>query len=247
MRVPSVALPHTHQIHVVDAIRRSYEIDKDDLYGHALQDLTHGQNSAVFGEVSSLIQGAISGELEGMELEAAERTLARLHRFDDAAAYPNIFEFNRRFLNKRGLFALVTVLILDAAKVDLVTIDNFRGGEALIAAYGPRRTRRQKRLGKRLQARLKQFPVVDEPATMEAADRYVEYRFLYRGSLPEYKLRKQLEGSPRSDSYLRQWFRKFDKALGYPPPSSGRPSNRRRPSKGRPKTTSHLRPNSVAI
>ena len=228
MRVPDIMLEATRQTHVVNAIRRNREIDKDDLYGRALRDITHGDNSAVFADVSKLIEGVVSGRLKGDKSDAAVRTLVGLHRLDRGDdAYPNIFEFNRRFLNDRGLFALLTILVLDAANLDLDAIDTFRGGEALGAAYGPRRTQQQKRLGPELQALLKQFAVLDEPATMEAADRYVEYRFLDHGSLPDYKRRKELEGDPRSDRHLRKWFGKFDKALGYPPPVPGRPPNGR--------------------
>ena len=192
MRVPDIMLPPTHQIHVVNAIRRNREIDKDDLYGRALGDITHGDNSAVFADASELIEGVVSGNLKGNGREAAERMLFGLHCLDhDDDVYSNIFEFNRRFLNDRGLFALLTILVLDAAKLDLPTIDTFRGAEALGAAYGPRQTQQQKRLGRELQAQLKQFAAVDEPATMEAADRYVEFRFLDHGSLPDYKKRKR--------------------------------------------------------
>ena len=128
MRVPPIMLEATHQIHVVSAIRRNREIDKDDLYSRALRDITHGDNSAVFADVSKLIEGVVSGKLKGNSRDATERTLVGLHRLDrDDDAYPNIFEFNRRFLNDRGFFALLTILILDAAKLDLVTIDNLQG------------------------------------------------------------------------------------------------------------------------
>ena len=228
MRIPKIMLEITCRMHVVEAIRRNREIDEDDLYGRALADLTQRNNLAVFTDLSELITGVTSGRLKGPEIDAAARVIGvgRLEHDDDA--YASITEFNNRFLNGRGLVALLNILITrDAAKLDPYAIDKFRGGETLLAAYGPRRTRPQKRLGVRLQTILKPFPTVDEPATMEAADRYVEYRFLDHGSLPGYKRRRELEGDSPSDRYLRKWFGKFDRALGYRPPPRGRPPNRR--------------------
>ena len=228
MRVPHLFLPPAYQVNVVKAIRRNNEIDGDDLYGHALEDLVQGENSAVFAELSALIKGVVSRQLNGSEKDAAERFLSGVNRLNDNEdAYPNISRFNKRFLNDRGLPALVTVLVVDAVNLDLPAIDTFRGGETLAAAYGPRRTRRQRILGKRLQAQLKRYPVVDEPAMKEAADRYVEYRFLDQGNLADYKRRSELAGNPRSDRYLRNWFKKFDESFGYPPPPRGRPRNKR--------------------
>ena len=224
MRVPRISLIFMYRVHVVDAIRRSGEIDTGDLYGNALRDLTQGQNSIVFSEFSSLVLGAKPGEPDGKVFETAGRAMSGLDRLEeDNDAYPNIVEFDRRFLNSNGLMALLNVLILKAAKLDPATIDAHRGGEALDAAYGPRRTRHDKRLGAQLQSHIKKFDVVDEPATMEAADRYVKYRYLHHGSLPDYKRRQELEGNVRGDNYLRGWFRKFDQALGFPPPTLGRP------------------------
>ena len=228
MRVPRVSLPFMCQLHVVDAIRRSSEIDTEDLYGKALREVSHGQNALVLADLSTLVAGAMSGEPDGKVLEAAERTysgLGRLEGGDDA--YPNIVEFNRRFLNSKGHTALLNVLVLKAAELDPAEIDAFRGGEALVAAYGPRRTRQHKKLGAKLQRQIKQFDAMDEPGTMEAADRYVKYRYLDNGSMPAYRRRQELEGNARNYSYLRNWFGKFDQALGFPPPPLGRPSDRR--------------------
>ena len=228
IRLPPDMLEITYVIHVVGAIRRNCEIDKGDLYGRALADLTQGDNSAVFNDLSECTAGITSGQLKGQEIDAAAGVISRAgHLGYDDDAYPNITEFNRRFLNGRGMIPLLTVLITrDAANLDLDAIDKFRGGEALGAAYGPRRTRRQKGLGVEIQAFLKLLPTVDEPAMMEAADRYVEYRFLDHGSLPDYKRRRELEGDAPSDRYLRDWFGKFDRALGYSPPPRSRPSKR---------------------
>ena len=224
MRVPSGMLQSTHLLYLVESIRRNPAIDTDGLYFRALRDLTSGNNKAVFADVAKLVEGVLSGKLKGNRRAAAVKILLGLHRLNhDEHAYLNISGFNRRFLNDRGLVALLTILILDATKLDLVAIDTFRGEEGLSAAYGPRETQQQKRSGRELQERLKQFAPLDEPATVEAADRYVEYRFLDQGSLPDYKKRTELGGDSRSDLYLRKWFRKFDKALGYPPPTTGRP------------------------
>ena len=43
MRVPGSMLKVTYQTHVIGAIRRNREIDKGDLYGRALADLTRGR------------------------------------------------------------------------------------------------------------------------------------------------------------------------------------------------------------
>ena len=228
MRVPREMLPSTYQLHLIQAIRCNSEIDEGGLYLRALRDITGGENSAVFADVSKLVDRVVSGKLRGNRRDEAVKTLIGSHRLNrDEDAYLNILEFNRKFLNDRALFALLTLLVLDATKLDLVRMDTFRGREALGPAYGPRRTQGDKRLGSDLQERLKQFAILDEEATMEAAGRYIDYRFLDHASLPEYKRRQELRGNPRSDRYLRDWFGKFDKALGYPPPGPGRPPNKR--------------------
>ena len=124
-----------------------------------------------------------------------------------------------------GISALLTLLAIDAAGLDLAAIDVLRRGEALSAAYGPRKTRRDKNLGKQMQSWLKDLKSADEPATTEAADRYVEYRYLDHGNLPNYKKRKEFEGDTPSERYYREWFRDFNKALGFWQPGPGRPSN----------------------
>ncbi len=228
MRVPGVPPEHTLRIYVVRAIRRDPAID-DGLYCQALQDLCQGDNSDVFNDLLKFTAGVVSGELNGRIVDAAAQVWSSSRRVEhDDGAYPNIAEFNHRFLNGKGLQALLTLLLFDAAGIDPVAVDKWKGGNALDAAYGLRKTRRQRKLGRGLQTFLKQFPVVDEPAVTEAAEQYVEYRFLDHGSLPDYMRRKELEGGPRSDRYLRDWFKKFDKALGFPPPPLGRPRKKRR-------------------
>ena len=226
MRVPSAARKHVLQIHVVRAIARDQVIN-DGLYCRSLEDLCQGDNSALFNNLAKWLAGAVSGELKDGEVDALAQVYSGLQLLEnDDKEYPIIEEFNNRFLNGRGRHALFTLLIFDAARIDPVTIDTLRGGNALDAAYGPRKTRPQKKLGRQLQALLKQFAVVDEPAMTEAAERYVEYRFVDDGSFPDYKRRKELEGNPRSDSHLRKWFEKFDRALGFPSPPRGRPPKR---------------------
>ena len=208
----------------VDAIRRHPEIDRENLYGKSLHELDRGESSAVFAKLSSSIGELLSGELKGKEATTATRLLdAASHLEADDGIYPSIVAFNRKFLNENGLIALLTLLVFDATKLDPMAIDIYRGGNVLTAAYGPRRTRQHKNLGKTLQAMLKEFPVVDEPATKEAAARYVEYRFLDQGNFTDYMRRTELAGNPRSDSYLRRWFRKFDQSVGFPAPRRGRP------------------------
>lgn len=229
MRVPEEMLDHTYRFYTVDAVRRHPEIDQENLYEKALQELVQDETADVLADLSTSIEALLSGGLKGKELETSRRILDRASRLDSSDdAYPSIAEFNRRYLNENGIIALLTLLIFDAADLDPVAIDTYRGGETLLAAYGPRKTQQHKRTGTALQAMLKQFPSVDESATREAADRYVEYRFLDGGSLPDYIIRTELAGDPRGNTYLRGWFKKFDQALGFPPPRRGR-----RPHDGR--------------
>ena len=210
-------LDPTYRIYVVDAIRRHPEIDSENLYEKALLELIQGETSDVLADLSTAIGALLSGALQGKEQATAIRLLDRLSRLDASDdAYPSIAEFNRMFLNENGLVELLTVLIFDAADLDPVAIDKHRGGEALPAAYGPRKTQQHKKVGKALQGMLKQFPSVDEPATRDAADCYVEYRFLDHGSFTDYMRRAELTGDARSESYIRRWFGKFDQSLGLP-------------------------------
>ena len=229
MRIPPILLPHVRQVHVIHAIRANAEIDTDNLFARALDDVTHGQNASVFAGVATFMEKMVTGKLRGSEFAEAIAILSGLHKIDlNDESYPNVRLFNRRFLNDRGLIALVTLLVTDAAELDTAAIDRFRGGETLSAAYGQRRTRQQKVVGKNTQELLKLFAPLDEPAMKEAAERYVSYRFLHNGDLADYMKREQLEGNRRSERYLRQWFQKFDDAFGYPRPPRGRPRRRRR-------------------
>ncbi len=224
MRVPEEMLDHTYRFYIVDAIRRHPKIDLENLYEKALKELVQDETADVLADLSTSIEALLSGALKGKELATACRLLDRASSLNSSDHdYPSIAEFNRRYLNDNGLIPLLTVLIFDAAELDPVAIDTYRGGETLLAAYGPRKSRQHKRTGTALQAMLKQFPSVDESATREAADRYVEYRFLDGGSLPAYIRRIELAGDPRGNTYLREWFRKFDQSLGFPPPRRGRP------------------------
>ena len=141
MRVPKGMLDHTYRFHIVDAVRRHPEIDLENLYEEALQELVQGETADVLADLSSSIETLLSGALKGKELATACRLLDRASRLDTSDdAYPRITEFNRRYLNENGLIPLVTALIFDAADLDPVAIDTYRGGETLFAAYGPRET-----------------------------------------------------------------------------------------------------------
>ena len=59
MRVPSDLLQHTLQTQVINAIRRNREVDKDDLYGRALADLTGGDNSAPLAQLPAALDTLI--------------------------------------------------------------------------------------------------------------------------------------------------------------------------------------------
>ena len=226
MRVMDSMLPVLHQIHVIRAITRHHEIDKEDLYGQALADFTHGDNAEAFSALGEFVRRVTSRTLLDDKSDAPVRTLLSIDLRDvEEHTCSNIREFNHRYLNNKGISALLTLLAFDAAGLDLAAIDVLRGGEALSAAYGPRKTRRHKTLGKQMQSWLKDLKSADEPATMEAADRYVEYRYLDHGNLPNYKKRKEFEGDTPSERYYREWFRDFNKALGFWQPGPGRPSN----------------------
>ena len=225
IRVPSEMLPPTYQFHVIQAIRRNPEVDKDGIYTKALQDITSGRNREAFDRISKRIERLLAYPKAKRNRNMVLADSRWINLDDDACR--NINEFNRRFLNDSGAGALLTALKLEAIQLDPAAIDAFRGGDAVTAAYGERTTQGHKILGKKLQQRLKQFSALDEPATAEAADCYVEYRFLHDGKFPDYKSRKELEGTARSEKYLRDWFGRFDKALGHRPAPRGRPRNRR--------------------
>ena len=227
MRLVDVMLPYLHQTHVIRAITRHPEIDKEDLYGQALRGLKHGNNAkalSVFGEL--VPKGTSATPLDDKSYASARRLLSNGLQYVDEHTCTIICEFNRRYLNDKGMSALLTLLTFDAADLDPAAIDVSRGGEALEATYGPRKTRQAKELGEQIQLRIKKLKSSDEPATMEAADRYVEYRYLHDGSFRDYEKRKQLEGDTGIHRYYRGWFRKFDKALGFPRPRRGHPSNK---------------------
>lgn len=220
MRVPDTMRPVSLVIHLIRAVRRNSEINGEKYYQAALQDVRRGKNMGVLASAGSLIDGTIYGKLAEKQIPRAYHglmfQLTQLMKQDDGVdTYDALVEFNSRFLNGRGMEALIVALVIDAADLDVVAIDKFRGGEALKAAYGSRQTRRERRLGKELQTVLKTFETSDEDALEEAANRYVVFRFIDGGSMTEYKLRQELTGDIRSDRYLYRWFRDFDKALGF--------------------------------
>lgn len=230
MRVPIEAKPFGLRFQVIQAVRRSPAIaNGSSAYQNALEDLIHGENSQLFDEVNFLMITVLSENLKGKELEAVDEVMRKTcsAEFVDND-YKHVERFNQEFLNGNGLDALAWALLIDAAQLNLAAIDRFRGGPDLQAAYGPRRTQSLKRRGTHIQSRLKRFASFDEPAMIEAADRYVVYRHLDQGVLPDYKRREELAGLPSSDRYLRQWFSDFDRALAYPPFPRGRPPSKSR-------------------
>lgn len=230
MRVPIEAKPFGLRFQVIQAVRRSPEIaNGSSSYQNALEDLIHGENSQLFDEVNVLMNRVLSRNLKGKELKAVDEVLRKALSLESVDNdYQHVERFNQEFLNGNGLDALAWALLIDAAQLNLATIDRFRGGSDLQAAYGPRQTQSLKRRGTHIQSLLKRFASFDEPAMIEAADRYVVYRHLDQGVLPDYKRREELAGLPSSDRYLRQWFRDFDRALAYPPFPRGRPPSKSR-------------------
>ena len=226
VRVPGEWVQFLHQFHVISAIIRHPEIDKEDLYGQALAGLKHGDNAKAFSDFGEWVRRMTSGTPPDDKSDAPVRTSLRMDVHDvDEHTCSIIREFNRRYLNDKDGSALLRLLPFHAGDLDPAAIDVWRGGEALGATYGPRRARRDKKLGKEMQKSLKRFKSADEPAMMEAADHYVEYRYLDNGSLPDYMRRKELDGNARGERYYRSWFRKFDEAFEFPSPRPGRPSN----------------------
>ena len=229
MRVPIEARPFALQLHVVQAVRRNRELNGEVPFRNALEDLKRGQHSQMLDEVGTLIRRIVAKELEGEEVGAATELVERLGALDDGNdVNPHIEAFNRDFLNDNGLDALLWMLVVEATDLDLVAIDEYRGGKDLQAAYGSRRTRALRGRGKELQVHLKTFASFDETAMTNAADQWVVYRHLDHGRFPDYMRRAELNGLPSSERNLRRWFNDFDRALGYSPPPRGRP-----PKKGR--------------
>ena len=221
MRVPTELRPFALRVHAVQAVRCNQEIKGESCFRAALADLDRGQNFQIFDEVATLMKQIVAKELEGKELAAATGLLAKLGTLDDGdEAYPHIEAFNRAFLNDNGLDALLWMLVVQATDLDLVAIDEYRGGKDLQAAYGSRRTRALRRRGKELQARLKTFASFDETAITNAADQWVVYRHLDHGRFPDYTRRAELNGLPSSERNLRRWFNDFDRALGLFPSSA---------------------------
>lgn len=231
IRVPEFLVQFLRQIHVIRAICRHPEIDRDDLYGEALAGLRDGDNAKAFSAVNEFVHEFVQKVTPGALLDGKDEEPKRgwidivLCEVDEQTA-SRICDFNHKFLNDKGDSALITLLTFDAGHLDPAAIDIFRGGDALRAAYGSRRTRRDKRLGKEIQSQIKRFSSVDDPATMEAADRYAEYHYLCNGSLSTYKMRKELEGDTHDDRYYGDWFPKFDRAFGFPRTGPGRPSSK---------------------
>ena len=221
MRAPIEAKPFALQGYVIQAIRHSPEISSgDSAYQNALKDLLKASVTELIGDFGNWANGLVSGELQGRELEIAIQILDKGYgtvNLDEE--YPDIAKFNREFLNGNGQLALIYSLIIDAADVDLVAMDKYRGGASLEAVYGPRRTQAAKREGKRIRGLLKRLASFDEPAMMAAADEYVVYRHVCQGQLPIYKRREELAGRSLS-SRRRKWFRDFDNALGYSSPKA---------------------------
>lgn len=224
MRAPIEVRPFALRLHTVQAVRRNRELEGETSFRDALEDLKQGQLAQILDEVGTLLKRIVAKELEGGEIVALTEVLARLGTLDDGdGLYPHIEAFNRDFLNGSGLDALLLVLVVEAADLDLIAIDQFRGGTDLQAAYGPRRTRADKRRGAELQAQLKVLFSFDETAMTNAADQYVVYRHLDHGHFPGHMRCAELAGLPLSERSLRKWFKDFDSALGHPPPPRGRP------------------------
>ena len=73
MRVPNILLLFLHQIHVIRAITRHPEVDKEDLYGQALAGLKHGNNAEAFSDFGEFVHSVTQGTLlddKGVALQA---------------------------------------------------------------------------------------------------------------------------------------------------------------------------------
>ena len=222
MRIMDVMIPYLHQPHVIKAITRHPEIDKEDLYGEAVAGLRHRNNAEAFAILSEVVHKVTSGTLLDDKSDAQVEPLfdIGLSNFDEDTCSA-IRGFNHKYLNDKGDSALQTLLTFDASGLELTAIDIFRGGETLIATYGSRKTRRDKKLGKQMQDWLKDLKSSDEAATIEAANRYAEYRYLHDGNFSAYKKFRELKDEASIHRYYRDWFRKFNNALGFPSPRPG--------------------------
>lgn len=232
MRAPVEARPFALQCHVIQAIRRSPEIaNGESVYQEALKELLNRSVAEVLDNFNVWTKRLVSEESQGTELNSAIAILDKAYRtVDFSEDYPNVAKFNRDFLNSNGDLALIYSLVIDAADVDTIALDEYRGGEALKAAYGPRQTQTAKREGKRIQSLLKRLASFDEDAMNDAADHYVMYRYLYHGNFTEYKTQMELKGPSFSERHRLKSFNEIDSALGYPAPKRGRPPKRAYPT-----------------
>ena len=223
MRIPNVVVPQLHLAHVIRAITRHPEIDKEDLYGQALQGLRDGNNANAFSDFGEIVHRVTSGALSADKFDRLRRELFNRGLAEvDEHTCSRIREFDSKYLNNRGGSALLTLLTFDAGNLNPQAIDEWRGRDVLDPIYGPRKTRQAKELGEQIQILIKGLSSSDQPATIEAAYYYVEYRYLYDGNLSVYNRCRQLNADKTLHRSYRQWFRKFDKALGFPSPRSGR-------------------------
>ena len=232
MRIPIEARPFALRYQVVQAIRRSQMIDGESAYQDALKHFTQGDLPELYDGLHDFLERLTSRELEGKEIEAACPVVEKAARLgNEDFEFSNVDKFNRDFLNGNGLDALRFALLVDAAELDLKKIDEYRGGSALQAAYGPRRTQAAKRAGPKIQAILKEMDLFDEYAMSDAADHYIVYRHVHRGNFTEYKIQAQLTGQSFSEHHRRESFNELDRALGYAAPERGRPPSKRLSSK----------------
>ena len=234
MRAPIKARPFTLQWHVIQAIRRRSEIaNGESLYQDALRELLNGSVAEVLDDFDAWAKGIVSGELQGKEKEEGIRIIDKANELvNPDEEYPNLAKFNREFLNSSGQLALIYSLVVDAADLDLVALDKYRGGSSLQAAYEhPKRTQAVKREGKRIQALLKRLFLFDEDAMSDAADWYVIYRHVYQGNFHEYTIKAEQDDSSFSEGHDRRWFRDFDDALRHSAPRRGRPPKKTYPTK----------------
>ena len=226
MRTSKILYPAALQVHVVEAIRDSDAIDKDDLYGKVLREVREVEGAqAVVGEVASIVKGIATGTSRGIDIKLVEATRAKVRRLfvEAAVCIPSAEVFNSRFLNGNGLGALAAAITFDLLDLDPGEFDASVGGVVKEAAYGPRQTRRQRRWGPKFQRLLKTYESVEEDAIRHAASCYLVYRYRCEGRWRDYEVRMELAGQPSGGSQMREWFRDFDEAFGFPPPRRGRP------------------------
>ncbi len=207
------------QLEVIDAIRRSCEVDEEGLFDDCVEEVLGDEELA--GEFKLLVK-LVDMIIDDRQPEKAATILkANLGRINEyyhrEDTCHSLAIFDEGYLNGNGALALGAAIVYELMDLDPVKVDEAVMGETLQAAYGRRKTREQQSRGKELQEKLKRLLSLDEGAVQEAADRYVRYRYEFNGDLKRFMTCEHETGDYRSERYYRGWFGKFNGAFGFEP------------------------------